>query len=43
MAQQLYDVLDAAIQRVLNDKNADVMETLKEAENNFQKNFLDKE
>lgn len=40
--QQLYDVLDAAIQRVLTDKNADVNEVLAEAEKNFQVNFLDK-
>lgn len=42
-AQELYDVLDAAIQKVLTDKNADVKAVLKEAANNFQVNFLDKE
>lgn len=42
-AQELYDVLDSAIQNVLNNKDADVNKILKEAENNFQINFLDKE
>lgn len=42
-AQELYDVLDAAIQEVLNNKNADVKKVLKEAAHNFQVNFLDKE
>ena len=42
-AQELYDVLDAAIQEVLNNKNADVKKVLKDAAYNFQVNFLDKE
>lgn len=42
-AQELYDVLDAAIQEVLNDKNSDVKDVLKKAANDFQLNFLDKE
>ena len=42
-AQELYDVLDAAIQEVLNDKNADVKTVLQKAATNFQLNFLDKE
>lgn len=41
--QELYDVLDVAIQEVLNDENADVREVLKKAANDFQINFLDKE
>ena len=40
--QELYDVLDAAIQKVLTDKNADVNAVLEEAAHNFQVNFLDK-
>ena len=40
--QELYDVLDAAIQKVLTDKDADVKSVLDEAAHNFQVNFLDK-
>lgn len=42
-AQELYDVLDSAIQEVLTNKNVDVKKLLKESEKNFQLNFLDKE
>lgn len=42
-AQQLYDTLDSAIQEILTNKNANVKTVLKEAEKNFQLNFLDKE
>jgi len=42
-AQELYDVLDSAIQKVLTDKNADVNKVLSEAQNNFQLNFLNKQ
>lgn len=42
-AQELYDTLDSAIQEILTNKNADVKTVLKNAEKNFQLNFLDKE
>lgn len=42
-AQELYDVIDSALQKVLTDKNADVKDVLKKAQDNFQVNFLDKE
>lgn len=42
-AQQLYSVLDACIQQVLNDKNADCKAILKQAQKDFQLNYLDKE
>lgn len=41
--QQLYNVLDGCIQSVLTNKNADPMEVLKKAQNDFQINCLDKE
>ena len=42
-AQQLYSVLDACIQQVLNDKNADCKAILEQAQKDFQLNYLDKE
>lgn len=41
-AQELYSILDAGIQQVLTDKNADCASIVKEMANNFQKNHLDK-
>lgn len=40
--QQLYAIIDAAIQKVLTDKNADVAAIVEKANNDFQTNFLDK-
>ena len=40
--QQLYSVLDTAIQEVLSDKNSNVAAVVKKANDNFQTNFLDK-
>ena len=39
-AQDLYSILDNCIQKVLGDKNADCAALLKEANSNFQTNFL---
>lgn len=39
--QQLYEILDAGIQRVLSDKNADIAATVAEMAEKFQKNYLD--
>ena len=41
-AQELYSVLDKVIQQVLTDENADVDALVKEANNDFQVNHLDK-
>lgn len=41
--QQLYAALDNAIQEVLLDENADCEKVLKKVQDDFQKNFLDKE
>ena len=40
--QQLYAVLDGAIQAVLTDENANIDQLTKTAVNDFQKNHLDK-
>ena len=39
--QQLYAVVASLLQKVLTDKNADISALLKEANTNFQKDFLD--
>ena len=41
-SQELYKILDACIQSVLTDKNADPAELIKNANSDFQKNYLDK-
>ncbi len=41
-AQELYAVLDACVQEVITNENADVDQLIKEAVNNFQVNHLDK-
>ena len=41
--QQLYAVLDVAIQEVLLNKNADCKKVLEKAQKDFQVNYLDKE
>ena len=41
-AQQLYSVLSSLMQRVLSDKNVNIEEIVKEANANFQSDFLDK-
>lgn len=41
--QQLYAALDNAIQQVLLDENADCAAVLKQVQDDFQANFLDKE
>lgn len=41
-AQELYSILDAGIQQVLTDANADCAAVVKEMADNFQKNHLDK-
>ena len=41
-AQELYSVLDKAIQSVITDENADLDAITSEAVNSFQKNYLDK-
>lgn len=40
-AQELYGVLDACIQAVLTDKNADPAALIKKAQQDFQQNYLD--
>lgn len=40
--QQLYSILDACIQEVLTNENADVNALVKQAAEDFQKNYLDK-
>jgi ABC-type glycerol-3-phosphate transport system substrate-binding protein len=40
--QDLYGILDTIIQEVYDDKNADCAALIKQANNDFQKNFLDK-
>ena len=40
--QQLYSILDAAIQEVLTNEDADVAAIVKQANSDFQTNFLDK-
>ncbi len=42
-AQQLYSVIDSCLQAVMNDKNADCKAIIEKAQNDFQKNYLDKE
>ena len=42
-AQELYGLLDACIQEVLNNENADCKELIKKAAADFQRNFLDYE
>ena len=42
-AQQLYAILDKCIQEVLTNKNADCKALVKQANEEFQKNHLDKE
>lgn len=42
-AQQLYSIIDACLQEVLNNKNADCRAILEKAQNDFQLNYLDKE
>lgn len=39
--QELYEILDACIQEVLSNKDADCAELLKKANTDFQKNYLD--
>lgn len=41
--QQLYEVIDAGIQKVLSDKNADVAATVAEMADKFQRNYLDEQ
>ena len=41
-AQDLYAILDSALQTVLTEKDADVEKVLAQAAENFQKNYLDK-
>ena len=41
--QQLYEVLDAGIQRVISDKNVDIAATVAEMSEKFQKNYLDEQ
>ena len=41
-AQELYSILDAGIQQVLTEKDADCMEIVKKMADDFQKNHLDK-
>ena len=41
-AQELYSILDAGIQQVLTDKNADCAAIVKQMASDFQKNHLDK-
>ncbi len=43
LCQQLYSVLDKAIQEVLTNKDADVAAVVKKACSDFQTNYLDKE
>lgn len=40
-AQELYSILDSCIQEVLTDKNADCKALIKNANKDFQKNYLD--
>ena len=40
--QQMYEVFDNAIQQVIMDKNVDCKAVLEKAQNDFQKNHLDK-
>lgn len=40
-AQELYALLDGCLQTVIKDKDADVREVLKEANKNFQEQYLD--
>lgn len=42
-AQELYGLLDACIQEVINNKDADCKELIKKAAEDFQRNFLDYE
>ena len=41
-AQELYSILDAGIQQVLTDKDADCASIVKQMAEDFQKNHLDK-
>lgn len=41
-AQQLYAILDACIQEVMTNKDADVEKLIKDANDKFQKDYLDK-
>ncbi len=41
-AQQLYQVLDAGLQEIMTNKNCDIKKLVKEMNNNFQVNHLDK-
>ena len=40
--QELYKTLDACIQAVLTDENADAEQLIKQANSDFQRNYLDK-
>lgn len=41
--QELYKLMDSCMQKVLTDENADVAAIVKQAAEDFQKNYLDKE